>query len=481
MKRFLLCVSLIILCIPAPSRAKSIARPGEPRITFVGIDLSLKSPIILGTTFRLTATVIPTQNIWEEEGVFLHLVHPDTQERVLVNADFTPSYPTTRWAVGEAVKLGPVNLKAPPELPPGKYKIQLGLFYKGEDGVYVREKYTNPDIKDWIVGEIEFISEPRTTAKLPDLILCDFASEGDMAKWQARGVKISRRGSAALIEYLRTEDSGELIPSAIMQDFFNYADPRYSDWRRYDILQYEFALDPDYKVTLQIKDKSGNRFQRDAVEEGGGRKMEIDLVTVGKVVDLQKIGNVSFFSYKPKESFEAMLSSIKLIDTGKVGGTARAFLEFRGLNVPQKARAGMTISLTAHFLIRQRFPMDETMFIHFYRRSDGKGYFTADKDPLVETTDWPVGKLVKEGPLDIFIPTDCPPGVYNIDLGFFTTQKTGMDPSYVKTFEDGDGVIHEVQPIKDGTDYVREPYINPPKTSWGAWTIGEIDILPAAE
>jgi hypothetical protein len=481
MKRPLLFLSLIILCIPDSSHAKSIARPGEPRLTFVDMATSLKSPIVLGTTFNLSATVIPTQNIWEKESVFLHLVDPNNPERILVNADFTPPYATTRWAVGEAVKLGPVNFKAPPELPPGKYNIQLGLYYHGDDGVYVREKYTNPDIKDWIVGEIEFVPLPRAAAKLPDLILCDFTSEGDLAKWQARGVKLSRRGSAAYIEYLRYEDSGELIPSAIMQDFFNYADPKYSDWRRYDILQYEFALDPDYKVTLQVKDKSGNRFQRDAVEEGGGRKMEVDLVTVGKVVDLQNIGNLSFFSYKPKESFDALVSNIKLIDTGKVGGAERAFLEFKGLNVPQKARAGTTISLTAHFLIRQRFPLDETMFIHFYRKSDRKGYFTADKDPLLETTDWPVGKLMKEGPLDIFIPVDSPPGVYNIDLGFFTTQKTGTDPSYVKTFEDGDGVIHEVQPVRDGTDYVREPYINPPKTSWGAWTVGEIEVLPAAQ
>lgn len=478
MKRLLLLLIISSLCIPAVSAAKSIARPGDPRLSFVDLSLNVPLPIEQGTSFRLTATIVPTQNIWEEESVFLHIVRPDDPEKVIINADFYTPYPTTRWAVGEAVKLGPVNLGAPEDIPPGKYKIQLGLFHRREDGVYIREKYTNPGIKDWVVGDIEFCSRPKKVEKLADLVICDFSSEGDLNRWQSRGVEITRRNTTGIIKYIATKDSGQNIPSAIIQDFFEYSDPKYSDWGRYDRLSYEIAHDPAYHVVLQIKDKDGNRFQKKASEEGEGGKVEVDLVSVGKAVDLRKIGNLSFFIFKPVESFNVFLSDIRLIDTGEVA-FEKAFIEFKGLSVPEKARAGTSIPLTARFLIRQKFPRDETMFIHFYRKSDRAGYFTADKRPLTATTDWPVGKVVKEGPLRIYISPDKPPGIYNIDLGFFIGQRTGPDPSYVKTYTDSEGVVYEVQPTKAGIDFLRQPYTNPPDA--GPWTVGEIEILPAGE
>ncbi|MDP8246953.1 MAG: hypothetical protein P9M00_02355 [Candidatus Tritonobacter lacicola] len=477
MKRLLILIILCPFLVPYGANAKSITRPGEPRLTFVNFSIDLPQPIEQGAVFRFTATIIPTQNIWEEEQVFLHIVSPDDPERVLINADFTPPYSTTRWAVGEAVKLGPINLKAPREFKPGKYKIQLGLFHRRDDGVYVREKYTNADIKNWLVGDIEFKAPPRTGVKLPDLVISDFSSAADLAKWQARGVDLSRRNNTCVVEYI--SDEANPIPSVILQDFFNYSDPKYSDWREYDRLSYEIGLDPEYNVMLQIKDKGGNRYQvRATEEEGKGGKVEVDLVSVGKVIDLQRIGNLSFFTYKPANNFTMTLGDIRIIDTGEVGFT-RAFIEFKGLNAPKKARADSTITLTAHFLLHQKFPRDETMFIHFYRISDRSGYFTADKRPLKETSRWATGKVVSEGPLKIYIPPDSPPGIYNIDLGFFSTQRTGADPVYVKAFTDSEGVIHEVQPTKAGTDYVRQPYTNP--SAAGPWTVGEIEILPAEE
>lgn len=478
MKRLLLLLLLVTLFIPATSTAESIARPGDPRLTFIDLSLSVPLPIELGTTFRLSVTIVPTQNIWEDETVFLHIVPADNPERVLINADFAPPYSTTRWAVGEAIKLGPINMSAPQKLPPGKYKIQLGLFHRREDGVYVREKYTNTEIKDWIVGDVEFYQEKKPFARYPDLVISDFSSDSDLAKWQSRGVEIKRKGTTGVVNYIATDISGQTIPSAIIQDFFNYSDPQYSDWRKYDILSYNIVVDPQYTVMLQIKDKAGNRFQKNAVEEEAQGKVEVNLINVGKTVDLGRVGNLSFFTYKPSESFNITLDDIRLVDTGEVG-FERAFIEFKGLTAPKQAKAGTSISLTAHFLLRQRFPRDESMFIHFYRKRDRAGYFIADKSPLVETTDWPVGKPIKEGPLNIYIPPESPPGAYNIDIGFFSIQITGPDPSYVKTLTDAAGVIHEVQPTKGGTDYVKEPYINPPAA--GPWTVGEIEILPAGE
>ena len=48
MKRLPLFLGLCILCMPSPSPAKSIARPGDPRLTFVDLSLSQKPPIVLG-------------------------------------------------------------------------------------------------------------------------------------------------------------------------------------------------------------------------------------------------------------------------------------------------------------------------------------------------------------------------------------------------------------------------------------------------
>ena len=474
MKRLLSLFMLVAIFAPCASLAKSMARPGDPRLTFVDLSFNVPLPIEKGTEFRLSATLKPTQNIWEEERVFLHIVDPDNPDKILINADFDAPSPVTRWAVGELVKLGPVNLKAPNEIPPGKYKIQLGLFHVREDGVYVREKYTNPEVKDWVIGDIEFSPAQKAVEELPDLVISDFGSSSDLAKWQSRGVEMSLSDKGgAVVEYIK--DPAQTIPSAILQDFFNYSNPKYSDWRKYDRLTYEIGLSPRYTVTLQIKDKAGNRFQKDAAEGGEVGKVEIDLASVGKAIDLMNVGNLSFFTYKPIENFTMTLDNIRLVDMGEIG-FERAFVEFKGLSAPEKVKAGSTVDLAASFLIYQKFLKDESMFIHFDRKGEEDGFFSVNKAPLRETTSWPVGELVKEGPLQIYVPPELPPGVYNINLGFFTTQRTGTDPSYVKTFTDRDGVIYEVQPTKDGIDYVREPYINPPEA--GPWTVGEIEILP---
>lgn len=57
--------------------------------------------------------------------VFTHLLDPD--ETVIVNADHAPPKPSRGWVPGEIIA-DAVSLSIPPGLPPGEYRVELGLY-----------------------------------------------------------------------------------------------------------------------------------------------------------------------------------------------------------------------------------------------------------------------------------------------------------------------------------------------------------------
>jgi len=140
-------IILIGLLISSQVNAKSIVRKGKARIILEKVEIP--SSVRQEEPFTITAWLKTTENLWNEEKVFLHIIR-EVDEKLVLNADFSPTPPTTEWIPEQVVVVGPINLYIPEEIPPGKYKIRLGLFYPEKiEGkyVYVREPFVNKEIK----------------------------------------------------------------------------------------------------------------------------------------------------------------------------------------------------------------------------------------------------------------------------------------------------------------------------------------------
>ena len=71
--------------------------------------------------------------------VFVHLL--DANESVIVNADHAPPKPMPGWVRGEIIT-DAVTLTIPPDLPPGEYALEIGL-YDAADPAFTRLALTN--------------------------------------------------------------------------------------------------------------------------------------------------------------------------------------------------------------------------------------------------------------------------------------------------------------------------------------------------
>lgn len=73
----------------------------------------------------------------------------------VAHAEFFPPLPTTKWRQVGVNKVGPFQIEIPDGTAPGKYVVIAGLMEKEpETGHVKRLSYANPDIKDFVVGEI---------------------------------------------------------------------------------------------------------------------------------------------------------------------------------------------------------------------------------------------------------------------------------------------------------------------------------------
>lgn len=276
----------------------SMLREGQPRIKFN--RLVAPDRAVQGQAFRLVVFVTPLQNIWEKESVFLHLIKPDavrsefpedgwSQEGIIINANISPAIPSQKWIVGEDVQLGPINFGVPQDLPSGKYLFQIGLFHTKDSGkgVYVREPYTNQDITDWVVGELQVDKAvEETNGSRIEVMISDFETLGDIRKWESR-----RRGRVGIVsEALAGQYSGLLgfparayLPVVYLGNFFQSASEDYTNWNQYDFV--EFLMSGEFthwqydaaNIALQIKDSGGARFQRTLKDI---EKIKLDIPTL---------------------------------------------------------------------------------------------------------------------------------------------------------------------------------------------------------
>ena len=201
MKRITIMVCILELSVAAPLMALSTVRAGKPRIRFNRLLASKKAE--QGDRFQISAFVTPIQNIWEDEGVFFHIIKPDavmkehpsggwTQKGIVINANMPPTISSKRWIVGEDVRLGPATIVIPDDMPPGEYLYQMGLYhYDADKDIYVREPYTNEDIKDWIVGTLLVKKRAKTKeGKHVELMLSNFETLTSVKSWETgRGGK----------------------------------------------------------------------------------------------------------------------------------------------------------------------------------------------------------------------------------------------------------------------------------------------------
>ncbi|MCM8795833.1 MAG: hypothetical protein NC928_04025 [Candidatus Omnitrophica bacterium] len=492
MKRvtFLLFLIFYIFCISS-LEAKSIVRQGEPIISFD--KLYIPESIKQGEFFKISAEMKITKNIWEDMGVFLHICRPE-DNKILINNDFVPNIPTTQWTVGEIIRVGPINSYIPQDLPPGLYNVCMGLFstkVTAEEGVlYIREPYTNKEIKDFVVGKIKVESSlPQPVPKKEDLLISSFETIVDLKKWQAVNCFIEQNSEnvaegsySAKVTYLKGKGC---CPSVLLESFFRYSDPRYSDWTEYDILQFQIygAKDAEghtylkYPVYLQVKDKSERRFQWPiATTQEKDNPVKFILSNIGKEVDLSDIGNLSFFvSGTPaEEDWTIYLDNIRLISLG-LERIREPFVRFEGLKISKdRIKPGEEIEITASFSISHEFSEDYNLYIHIYRTLDKVGWINADIFPSPPTTQWKKAEIITQGPFSIYIPPDTPPGKYSIEIGLFLARQVSVDTNYIKYHRGKDGVYYIQQPSYP-IDYFKQPYVN--YEEYGDWVVGSFEVI----
>jgi hypothetical protein len=431
------------------------------------------------------------KNIWEQMEVFLHITSP-SDNKILINNDFTPPLPPEQWTPGEIIKIGPANGYIPQDFPVGTYNVQMGLYstkVSPEGVLYVRQPYTNKEIKDFVVGKIKVEeSRPEEAKKKEDLVISNFETLVDLKKWQPRGCLIEQdidnaaEGKyVAKITYFKNQGC---CPSAILDSFFRYSDPKYSNWAEYDILQFQIYGPKDKEghtylgcpVNLQVKDKSERRYQWPLpTTQEKGKPITFILSQIGKAVDLTDIGNLSFWlaGTSPNEDWIIYLDDIRLVSLG-VEKQAEPFVKFEGIKVsPDKVRPNEEIDIEPSFSISRRFTEDYGLYIHIYRSSDKAGWFNADTTPSPPTTAWELNKVIKQGPFRVYIHPNAPPGKYSIEMGLFLTRQLPSGANYVKYYRGKNGIYYIGQPVYP-LDYFKQPYVN--YEEYGDWVVGSFEV-----
>jgi hypothetical protein len=478
------------LLSPHDAQAKSVTREGEAVITFN--KLYIPETLRQGQFYQISADLTTKKNIWEDMPVFVHLTTPG-DNKVVINNDFAPSVATTQWTVGEAVRVGPVNAYIPHDIPPGTYNVLMGFYstkISPEETLHIREPYTNPEIKDFVVGTVKVEeAPPERGGKKPDFVISDFESLVDLKKWQPRGVRIEQTEEnvavgkyACKITYPKGTGG---CPSAILQNFFRYSDPKYADWSDYDILQFYIYGSKDkeghtylnYPVALQVKDKAEKRFQSPIPPTQDKEKPATFIIsTIGKIVDITDIGNLSFFVFAvPADTdWVVYLDDIRLVSLG-VEKAKSLFLKFGGLKIAKdKVKPGEEIEIEMSFSTVQRFAEDYGLFVHVYRSYDKAGWLNADMAPSPPTTEWEVNETITMGPYRIFIPSNSPPGKYDIEMGLFLEKQIPPGARYVKYHRGKNGIYYIQQPSYP-RDYIKVPYSN--YEEYGDWVVASFEVV----
>lgn len=165
------------------SRTRLLARdPVEERAAVTLVRLEGPSQVSRGEIFRLRPVFRINRPIYPEHKLFVHLYREhDLAGRVGTDIGLSPAI--RFWPVDTEMAVDSAPLMISPDAPPGTYVVRAGLYliapatgepyvkvaewedYDGEEVVprvmqpsapvdYIKQPYTNPDIREWEVGRI---------------------------------------------------------------------------------------------------------------------------------------------------------------------------------------------------------------------------------------------------------------------------------------------------------------------------------------
>ena len=455
--------------------SKTEIRKGDPRVTF--ISFNLQTEIAQGEMVSTSIFFKTTEPIEKIEKVFFHLVKSGSQDTSL-NADFSPRYPTNIWDVNQVVEAGPIELAIPFNLEPGDYDVQAGLMNidrTESEVLYIREPYTNQDIKDFIIGKLTVIKTEVEEKETPaELDLVSFNTDQDIIFWDAVGAviklfKYSDEGEESTNAAEVTILPGAGFPGIMLKNFFKIK-PNSNNWALYDTLKINLSIPATEQgrgLRLKISDKSGRGYEsRITLEPGKTKNINLSMVDLSGQIDVSSIEQVKFFLDSPTKAFTFYISKFQLISRGMP--TGKPAVTFVRLDAPEKIKRGQVFRISPVFNINQPIFQKHKLFVHISRVNDHAGSIGTDVDLYPPIRNWDLDKEigVQSGPLQIS--EEAPAGTYIVRTGLYLIAKTG-GRGYVKmddwTTSAGTKVINIMQP--DGPiDYIKQPYTNLDIVDW---------------
>ncbi|MCB0153953.1 MAG: hypothetical protein KDF65_04085, partial [Anaerolineae bacterium] len=121
------------------------------QISLLGLDCAAGCRARPGETISLTLHWRAEATPDKSYTVFTHLL--DAAETVRVNADHAPPKPSQGWLPGEIIT-DPVTLTLPPDLPPGDYAVEIGL-YDAADPAFTRLPLSGGETRVLLPGLVE--------------------------------------------------------------------------------------------------------------------------------------------------------------------------------------------------------------------------------------------------------------------------------------------------------------------------------------
>ncbi len=460
---------------------KTEVREGEPRLTFVSFNL--QTEIAQGELVSASLFLRTVKPLEKSEKVFFHLVKPGQQETAL-NADFFPRFSTPLWDVNQVVEAGPFELAVPLTLEPGEYDIQAGLMEieGSESGVtYLREPYTNGEIKDFIVGKIMVTkTEEKENPGPSEFDLVSFNNEQDIIFWETLGATVeflnySDEDGAVTTAAKVTILPGPGYPGVMLENVFNIL-PRSGDWSLYDTLEMQFFIPAEGEGTgffLQITDRSGRMYQtRVSLLPGKTSRIDLSMVDLSGKINVSSIMRVKLFVMAPSHPVTFYISRARLISRGMP--TGKPAVTFVRLEAPEKVKRGQPFKVRGVFSLNQPVFQTHKMFVHVYRVNDNAGSIGTDSHLTPPIRAWGLNQEIGVDSAALMISPDAPPGTYVVRMGLYLIARTDGS-GYVK-IDDWDAyggkekVVNVMQP-RGPVDYIKQPYTNPDIQDWEVGTI----------